>query len=54
MKKKNSTRKIDMAEHDIRLKSLGIQERAAKKMLRIMILLIPAALVAIWIISNWK
>jgi len=54
MKKKSNTRKLDMAEHDYRLKSMGLQERAVKKMLRIFILIIPVALIAIWIISNWK
>ena len=47
-------RKIDMAEHDYKLKALGLQERAAKKILRVLLLLVPAALVILWFIQNWK
>lgn len=47
-------RKIDMAEHGYRLKSIGLPERVVKKMIRIVILLVPLALVIFWFIEAVK
>jgi hypothetical protein len=51
---KASERKIDMAEHGYRVKVLGMPERAMRKMIRILILLAPIALVIIWFIKTVK
>jgi hypothetical protein len=53
-KSKESERKIDMADHGYRVKALGMPERAMKKMLRILILIIPLALVIFWYINYVK
>lgn len=53
-KKNNESRKIDMADHGYRVKALGLPERAVKKMIRIIILLIPVALVVFWFIKAVK
>ena len=50
----SSERKIDMAEHGMRLKTIGLSERVVKKILRIMLLLIPLALVIFWFIEAVK
>ena len=54
IKKSDSTRKIDMADHGYRVKTLGLTERAVKKMIRIAIPLILAALVIFWFIKYVK
>ena len=47
-------RKIDMADHGYRVRALGMPERAMKKMIRIIILLVPIALVIFWFIKAVK
>jgi hypothetical protein len=56
LKKKSKVpeRKIDMADHGYRVKALGLPERAIKKMIRILILLVPIALVVFWFIKSVK
>jgi hypothetical protein len=54
IKKSNATRKIDMADHGYRVKALGMPERVMKKMIRILILLVPIALVIFWFIKVVK
>ncbi len=48
-KKKTKARKIDMAEHDYRLKSLGISSRASRLIIRLAILAIPVILIIFWL-----
>jgi hypothetical protein len=47
-------RKIDMAEHGYRVKALGLSERVMKRIIRILILLVPIALVVFWFIKVIK
>jgi hypothetical protein len=47
-------RKIDMADHGYRVKALGMPERVMKRMIRILILLVPIALVIFWFIKVVK
>ncbi len=41
-------KRINMAEHDMRLKSLGVSERASRMFIRALIIIIPLALIAFW------
>jgi hypothetical protein len=48
-------RKIDMAEHGYRVKTLGLSERVVKRAIRILILLVvPVVLVILWFIKAAK
>ena len=48
-KKKAKTRKIDMAEHDYKVKAMGLSDRATRLMLRLAILAIPVILIVFWL-----
>ena len=50
--KKDKARKIDMAEHDYKIRLLGLSERAGKIIVRLSILAILAALVVFWIMKT--
>jgi hypothetical protein len=52
--KKVSERKIDMAEHDYRVKALGMSERAARTLIRVLIFLVPLIIVIAWFIKAVK
>lgn len=45
-------KKINMAEHDMRLKSLGVSERASRLFVRALIIIIPLALIAFWLLHS--
>jgi hypothetical protein len=47
-------RKMDMAEHDSRVKALGMTERATKMAVRILIALVPVILIILWFIKAVK
>lgn len=47
-KEKKISRKIDMVEHDLRLKSIGLSERVKKFVLRVFFILIPVILIIYW------
>lgn len=46
---KKIKRNINMAEHEMRLKSIGLSERVKKLILRAVLILIPVMLVIYWI-----
>jgi uncharacterized membrane protein YqjE len=45
-------KRINMAEHDMRLKSLGVSERASRLFVRALIVIIPLALIAFWLLHS--
>jgi|GEM_PF-1406579 uncharacterized membrane protein YqjE len=45
-------KRINMAEHDMRLKSLGVSERASRMFIRALIIIIPLALIAFWLLHS--
>lgn len=47
-KKEKITRNINMVEHELRLKSIGLSERVKKLILRAVLILIPVMLVIYW------
>jgi hypothetical protein len=48
-KKKEITRNINMAEHELRVRSIGMSERLKKNIIRTLIILIPVILFIYWI-----
>ncbi len=46
--KKKITRNINMVEHELRLKSIGLSERVKKLILRAVLILIPLMLIIYW------
>jgi uncharacterized membrane protein (DUF106 family) len=49
---KEIIKKINMAEHDMRLKSLGLSDRAARFLIRAVIVIIPLAFIAFWLLHS--
>ena len=47
-KKKAKTRNINMVEHELRLKSIGMTERMKKLLIRAALILIPVILIIYW------
>jgi cell division septal protein FtsQ len=47
-KRSAAERKINMAEHAYRVKAMGLSERAVKMLIRILIILVPVILIAVW------
>jgi hypothetical protein len=47
-KKEKITRNINMVEHELRLKSIGLSERVKKLILRAVLILIPVMLIIYW------
>ena len=54
VKDTGAERNIDMTDHMHRIKALGLSERAVKKLVRIIILLIPVLLIVFWLIKTAK
>jgi hypothetical protein len=52
MVKAHKEKKIDMAQHDYKIKSMGISDRAKKFFLRVIIFVIPALLFLYYIIKS--
>jgi len=50
--KKKAERKIDMAEHEYRLKTIGLSDRAVKLLVRSLILIVPVILIVYWIMKT--
>jgi|DewCreStandDraft_4_1066084.scaffolds.fasta_scaffold08888_9 hypothetical protein len=48
-KEKNYEKKIDMVEHDNRLKMLGLSNRITKFIIRTIIITIPIVIFLIWL-----
>lgn len=48
-KSKAKTRKINMVEHDLKLRSIGMSERVKKLILRAILVLIPVMLIIYWL-----
>jgi len=53
-KKKTKTRKINMAEHDYKVKALGLSDRVTRMLVRITILAVPVILVIFWLTKVMK
>jgi hypothetical protein len=53
-KKRVAARKIDMADHDVRVKALGMSERATRTVIRLLIFLVPLIIVIVWFIKAVK
>ncbi|MCX7697858.1 MAG: hypothetical protein N2114_00130 [Candidatus Goldbacteria bacterium] len=53
-KEKNYEKKLDMAEHDYKLKMLGISNRITKFIIRTLLLLIPIIILLIWLVKTIK
>ncbi|MEI7542739.1 MAG: hypothetical protein WCJ94_05755 [bacterium] len=51
---KKFKRNINMAEHEMRLKSIGFSERVKKLILRAVLIIIPVMLVIYWIAKTHK
>jgi uncharacterized membrane protein (DUF106 family) len=54
-KKKNDReiiKKINMAEHDMRVRTLGLSDRAAKFLVRTIMIIIPLAFIAFWLLHS--
>ena len=47
-KKKKISRNINMVEHELRLKSIGLSERVKKLIFRAVLILIPVMLIIYW------
>jgi uncharacterized membrane protein (DUF106 family) len=45
-------KKINMAEHDMRVRTLGLSERTAKFLIRTVMIVIPLAFVAFWLLHS--
>ncbi|MCX8093848.1 MAG: hypothetical protein N3E50_06725 [Candidatus Goldbacteria bacterium] len=53
-KEKNYEKKLDMAEHDYRLKMLGLPNRITKFIIKTLLLLIPIIIFLIWLAKTLK
>ena len=47
-KKKAKTRKINMVQHELQLRSIGMSERVKKLIIRAVLILIPVILIIYW------
>ncbi len=43
-----------MADHDVRVKALGMSERATRTVIRLLIFLVPLIIVIVWFIKAVK
>ena len=48
-REKNYEKKIDMAEHDNKLKMLGLSNRITKFIIRTIIIIVPIVIFLIWL-----
>lgn len=48
---KKLIRNINMVEHELRLRSIGLSERVKKNILRAVLILIPVMLIIYWFIK---
>lgn len=50
--KKTKTRKINMVEHELQLRSIGLSERVKKLIIRGALILIPFFLIVYWLVKT--
>lgn len=53
-KKKNFEKKLDMTEHDYRLKMLGFSSRITRFIIRTILIIIPIMIFLIWLAKAMK
>jgi len=51
-KNKTAKKNMNMAEHDYKLKAIGISDRATRLFIRLALIVVPVMLVIFWILKT--